>query len=1047
MRLSFHKALAASLTALLIASLSIVTATSLAAYLTKGENKITLDFQSESIGTTYFDGIDSDGYYKISDASHLRNLQKLVSLGAFGANDKFILTQDIAWSGDDLAPIGTDDMPFISVFEGNGHVINDLVVDGKDSADIGMFGYVGMEGSLQNFFLDHPTIKVSANTDGGAKRTANPLADILDEASKAIALPTHSESGNTFSTPPSSITGTDGNTYEITWRSTDEDYLYNDGGTWTTKWGGEDTATDNVNVQLVGTVYGLVDDEVAAYAVERFQITVTPDGLISDETAYDESGENETAIGIYKTLWQQDGNSSQEDHATYVGLIAGHIDGFADYIGIYGGTGTDVDSESNARIIVDGRPAKSSMVLVGRSRSDSYLDSGYSHRMRIYVDFTKNVTGLKDADGEDYDPISKDYFEQIHEWETTFNTSRSYSEYSAFSSKEDAESGYQSALSQYDTYKDDPHDYITPSNMSFSYNSSSGSGTTDTYGFAYTASYAGKYDSSTIGFSYYQSGRWWSQTTTYGSLQSSGTWPSIASVQIAFTSSDAYRYIKVYSSSDTQVSSSSYDSSSGYYVYSYDMGNTAGWKIQTSSTTAYYAAYIYFTFSEPNASNYVFKGDPDDDLVEEEYTNIHETAKSITQSFIDATDASDRDDSNEYFRIYPSLATAGLNDGENYLRFAGPLEAGTYTQYAASVTGNYTNGRFTWSTVRDFYVENGLWLWPTSDQMKVSEDEKFYVTYNLTYSAKNGTTGTDSYSSSDNAWRILYNGYNDANVYTMKYTNSTPSFPSDDAEVLDNYDNYNYFLDNKIRSATWWDLTDPKTLDTTNYSNPYAFEAWVSDTENIAYPDPVSIIDDGEVHHASITLEMSMLNALASTENTLSSGGYYPIFALGIGSSSGSVIHDNTTTTTAGTGRQRGYSFYPSASSSNSAPYYSDKQFFHDYFAMNDEGSFELDLYNVEVVFSNRAGNVTGNVRNCDFLYDMDSCLDSWDSSSKTFSSWNVLSGVKPTFSVTGTDTANYYFWRTGTSTSNLVHGRYDNESYALSNTDGYASADVEIVS
>jgi len=1039
--------------ALLATSLSIVTATSLAAYLSKGENKISLNFESEAVATKYFDGVDSDGYYKITTPTHLQNLQKLVSLGLFGANDKFILTQDMAWSGDDLAPIGTDDMPFISVFEGNGHKITNLVVDGKDTADIGMFGYVGMEGHLQNFFLDHPTVKVSTNSDGGTSRTTNPMADILDAAAKAITIPTHSASSNTFSSSlPTSITGTDDNTYEITWRSTNENYLYNNNGTWMTKWGGDSDATENVNAQIVGTVYGLVDGEVAAYVVERFQVTITPDGLISDETKTDDSGNGETQIGIFKTIWQQDGNTSQEDHQTYVGLIAGHIDGYADYIGVYGGSGTDINTATNATIIVNGRPAKSSMILVGKSRSDSYLDSGYSRRMRIYTDFTKNVTGLKDASNADYDPVTNDYFKQIHEWENGFLLSRTYDDYSKFSSVEDAENQYESALSQYESdysaYSkyDLTHDTITYDEI---ISGTSGSGKTKIYGYGYYSYYV--YKNPSNGFITFDTAGTWS----YSYIKSEGVWPQLTSVAVAFKNDSPDAEIAKFNFNGNQslniVGEQSEYYDANYKVALVSANGVTSWQINTTSSNKNNIAYIKFGFQyaqkeapvKPDKSDYIFKGDPDDELVRKEYESIHTTAKSITQSFLSATDETNETKGNEdYFRVYPSFNTAYKKDDENYLKLTGPLGAGTYSKYASKDTKS--SDLFTWSTVRDFYVENGIWLWPTSESIKVSEDEKFYVTYNITYSAKNSTTDSSSYRSSNNSWRILYNGYNDEEIYTMKYVKESTNFTG--ATVKDNYDDDDFFLDNKVRSATWWDLSNPKKLETSSSKSEYGFDDWVDDTDNVPYPSALSIEDDGQVHRATISVEMSMLNALAATENSKSSGGYYPMLALGIGANSATLVHTNTKTTTAGTGRQRGYAYYPTKSSSSAPPYNTDKQFFHDYFTMNDKDSFELDIYDIEVIFSNRAGNVAGNVRNCDFLFDICSCINSWDSETKTFKEWNVLSGVKPSFSVSGTDIANYYFWRTESTTSSKVYGRYSNEVYPLNNTSGYASADLGAV-
>ena len=71
----------------------------------------------------------NDSPFEITTPDHLRNLQKLNSLGAFDENTYFQLGKDFTYEGEALLPIGTDDMPFNSKFDGMGHTITDLVVN------------------------------------------------------------------------------------------------------------------------------------------------------------------------------------------------------------------------------------------------------------------------------------------------------------------------------------------------------------------------------------------------------------------------------------------------------------------------------------------------------------------------------------------------------------------------------------------------------------------------------------------------------------------------------------------------------------------------------------------------------------------------------------------------------------------------------------------------------------------------------------------------------------------------------------------------------
>ncbi len=141
-------------------------------------NTMPIDGSSSSAYFAYGDGHPvEDGTkhrpYGISTPRHLYNLAWLQYIGYFDQDDPdeenygcqyyFELANDVDMTGWTLPPIGTEDHPFISNFEGNGYIISNLdvsnefseynvhpsAVSGWDSADnkqphiLGLFGVVG----------------------------------------------------------------------------------------------------------------------------------------------------------------------------------------------------------------------------------------------------------------------------------------------------------------------------------------------------------------------------------------------------------------------------------------------------------------------------------------------------------------------------------------------------------------------------------------------------------------------------------------------------------------------------------------------------------------------------------------------------------------------------------------------------------------------------------------------------------------------------------------------------------------------------------------
>ncbi|MCK4551939.1 MAG: hypothetical protein KAU02_03405 [Tenericutes bacterium] len=113
----------------------------------------------------------SEDPYQISEPQHFFNLAYLQDLGYFDTQTFFELKNDIDFVNapaqySSMPPIGTDDHPFVSVFDGNFYTISNYHVNGtwfdgttvQKLQDIGTFGYIGNGGIVSNFFLKNMTI-------------------------------------------------------------------------------------------------------------------------------------------------------------------------------------------------------------------------------------------------------------------------------------------------------------------------------------------------------------------------------------------------------------------------------------------------------------------------------------------------------------------------------------------------------------------------------------------------------------------------------------------------------------------------------------------------------------------------------------------------------------------------------------------------------------------------------------------------------------------------------------------------------------------------
>jgi len=333
--------------------------------------------------------------YIIETPVQVRNLQKLNVYGVFNKDTYFKLSDNISesgmdWDGVSLAPIGSEDYPFYSNFNGNGKIINNLVVDGSQTNDIGMFGYVAMGASVANLVLASPTINVTNENNPTAASTTNPLASVFSgtdgAASLEISLTTRTSSSNLahFTANKTSLSA-NGVNYSIIYESSNEELLYQTANNvWYTKVPNNAVSGKLYPVQLAAKVFALYDNMVISYTLERWEINVEYNGDVSVGNLA-----NNEYPGFFKTLHA---TSLFGPHGTYVGFLIGHLDGTANSLGVYGGNELNTAANTNnAKIMVHGRQVMSYSSLIGRTLNDNVYDDANANFDRKYFDFDKII--------------------------------------------------------------------------------------------------------------------------------------------------------------------------------------------------------------------------------------------------------------------------------------------------------------------------------------------------------------------------------------------------------------------------------------------------------------------------------------------------------------------------------------------------------------------------------------------------------------------------------------------------------------------------------
>ena len=309
--------------------------------------------------TSYFDGgngTSPENAYIISTEETFINFQKLVQLGCFTYNTYFKLGADITFSDNTvLDPIGTENCPFNSQFDGMGHTLSKLKVSSVNHEDVGVFGYVGSGGYIKNIKLNTPSI----TSTGPSTKTPNPLEGTVPSSSVEAPAYINETSINMESKPV--------NNYTVYYRSANKGILTDDGVLQTAN-----IKTNNkfaIHVDAIITTSILINNEpmVVTYVADRFAVYIEGKKILSTDgvvSLFDRTTVNGKLTTKDPHYYEDQNGERILDQVTFVGFVAGHLDGEAEYVGVYNGT-----------ITANTRQTISHSSLIGKHKDDDLLNS------------------------------------------------------------------------------------------------------------------------------------------------------------------------------------------------------------------------------------------------------------------------------------------------------------------------------------------------------------------------------------------------------------------------------------------------------------------------------------------------------------------------------------------------------------------------------------------------------------------------------------------------------------------------------------------------
>lgn len=96
----------------------------------------------------------SEGNYTVDNEKGLRNLAKLVNSNGGKTPINITLTGDITLT-EEWTPIGNFENRYTGTFDGGGHTITGMTVNQKERGNVGLIGYLGSGGKVQNLTLEN----------------------------------------------------------------------------------------------------------------------------------------------------------------------------------------------------------------------------------------------------------------------------------------------------------------------------------------------------------------------------------------------------------------------------------------------------------------------------------------------------------------------------------------------------------------------------------------------------------------------------------------------------------------------------------------------------------------------------------------------------------------------------------------------------------------------------------------------------------------------------------------------------------------------------
>jgi len=116
---------------------------------------------------TVFSGL-AVGNVAAQDAGALTvELSDVEDLTEVTVDGNYVLVDDIDASGlDDFEPIGDGEEGFVGNFDGDGNTVTGLTIERSETEYVGMFGYVGSGGTVENVGLEDAEVRGGDNTGG-----------------------------------------------------------------------------------------------------------------------------------------------------------------------------------------------------------------------------------------------------------------------------------------------------------------------------------------------------------------------------------------------------------------------------------------------------------------------------------------------------------------------------------------------------------------------------------------------------------------------------------------------------------------------------------------------------------------------------------------------------------------------------------------------------------------------------------------------------------------------------------------------------------------